>query len=185
MAATDAATHLIQTSSGARFDIQNPELDIEDIAHALSNLCRFNGHVKYFYNVADHSIMVSFLMGNELEGLLHDASEAYLSDVPKPIKQLLPDWSGLEDRVDQAARDKWQLPPEMTHACHVADQTALLIEAMQLCEGFPWWEQRPQYRKARELLDNVPEVFRIKEPSDPIHSKKRFLQLFDILQYRH
>jgi hypothetical protein len=83
----------ITTFSGMRFWplIPNPaDIRIEDIAHALSNQCRFAGHSREFYSVAEHSVRVSQHCRPEdaLWGLLHDASEAYLSDVPAPLKEL-------------------------------------------------------------------------------------------------
>jgi len=81
----------IETVSGKKFhflDPQDDEIDIEDIAYALANLCRFNGHCDRFYSVAEHSVFVSSLLPKELQlaGLLHDASEAYLPDVASPYK---------------------------------------------------------------------------------------------------
>lgn len=82
----------IQTFSGRKFHPLSPDPEqivIEDIAHALSNLCRFAGHVRKFYSVAQHSVLVSLhcYPDNALAGLLHDASEAYLLDMPRPLKQ--------------------------------------------------------------------------------------------------
>jgi uncharacterized protein len=84
----------IQTVTGKQFwpmDAQPEEVDIEDIAHALSLPCRFNGHCKQFYSVAEHSIHVSRVVSNEnaARGLLHDAAEAYLSYIPQPVKREL------------------------------------------------------------------------------------------------
>jgi 5'-deoxynucleotidase YfbR-like HD superfamily hydrolase len=81
----------IETYKGNQFDYENIEandVDIEDIAHALSNNCRFNGHCKKHYSVAEHSIHVSEHVRPEwaLQGLLHDASETYMPDIPKPLK---------------------------------------------------------------------------------------------------
>lgn len=81
----------IQTYSGIRFTPTNPiegAIVIQDIAHSLSLQCRFSGHCRDFYSVAQHSILVSYECepGEELWGLLHDASEAYLVDIPKPLK---------------------------------------------------------------------------------------------------
>lgn len=82
----------MQLASGRRFypfDPRPEEIHIEDIAHALSHLCRFGGHCRTFYSVAEHSVRVSKACAPEdaLWGLLHDASEAYLCDLPRPIKR--------------------------------------------------------------------------------------------------
>lgn len=87
----DAKDPWIQTYSGIRFTPTNPRYEcilIQDIAHALSMQCRFIGHCKEFYSVAQHSVAVSYICNEEdaLWGLLHDASEAYLVDIPKPLK---------------------------------------------------------------------------------------------------
>lgn len=80
----------IITYTGRKFWPLNPspyDIDIVDIAHALSNICRFTGHVSRFISVAQHSVMVSDLcLNHQLFGLLHDASEAYLCDIASPIK---------------------------------------------------------------------------------------------------
>ena len=92
------------------FKLQKGDLSIEDIAHALSKVCRWNGHCKYHYSVAQHSIMVKEqiekLGGSKAEqlfGLLHDASEAYICDIPKPIKAHLPDYITIEDKLQSEA----------------------------------------------------------------------------------
>ncbi len=82
----------IQTFSGQRFYPLNPQAEtikIQDIANALSKQCRFSGQISEFYSVAEHSVYVSYLCDQKdaLFGLLHDASEAYLVDVPRPLKQ--------------------------------------------------------------------------------------------------
>lgn len=83
----------IQTHSGQEIDLEKPHFDtsIEDIAHALSNTCRYNGHSIKFYSVAEHCYWASKICAPEiaLECLLHDAGEAYLGDVIYPIKQEL------------------------------------------------------------------------------------------------
>jgi len=87
-------TDWIQTYTGKQFWPLEPNLadiDIQDIAHALSNLCRYGGHTEQFYSVAQHCCLVAEVVPPEyaLYGLLHDASEAYLIDVPRPIKHSL------------------------------------------------------------------------------------------------
>lgn len=83
----------IQTYTGKGHILSEPqyqELDIEDISHALSNICRFGGHTKEFYSVAQHSVLVSMhVPKNALWGLLHDAAEAYVGDVLSPIKWMM------------------------------------------------------------------------------------------------
>jgi hypothetical protein len=83
-----------QTYTGKRFYVADPrpeDVDIIDIAHALSMMCRYSGHVSMFYSVAEHSLLVSHMVPPEdaLCGLLHDATEAYLSDLTRPVKRTL------------------------------------------------------------------------------------------------
>src|SRR4051812_6540197 len=82
----------MQTISGKAFfplDPRPADVDIQDIAHALAFQCRFGGHVKEFYSVAEHSVRVSLICAHEDAkwGLLHDATEAYLSDIVRPVKR--------------------------------------------------------------------------------------------------
>lgn len=90
----NSETLWIQTFTGKHFFPLDPragDVDIQDIAHALGQLCRFNGHCRCFYSVGQHSILVSSLVAPEhrLAALLHDAAEAYLSDISRPIKHQL------------------------------------------------------------------------------------------------
>jgi uncharacterized protein len=125
----------IFTVTGRKFMFDSPTFDIEEIAHALSMQCRFTGHVKRFYSVAEHCILVSQLcrylgIGSPLEGLLHDGQEAYLSDIASPWKALLPDYKRLERRIEAALRENYSLPAE-SRVKH-ADKLALFIEAHHL-----------------------------------------------------
>lgn len=85
---------IIYTFSGHQVDIENPTpeaVDMADVAHALAYTCRWGGHSKRFWSVAQHSVLVSAMVPSEhaLAGLLHDAAEAYLGDVVAPLKRLL------------------------------------------------------------------------------------------------
>jgi hypothetical protein len=115
----------ISTYSGKFFDILKPEeyeYDIEEIAHALSNICRYTGHTNKFYSVAEHSVLVSRLVEPRyaLAGLLHDAGEAYLGDVSSPLKALLPAYKEIEESVEGAISRyfgfEFPLPPEIKEA---------------------------------------------------------------------
>lgn len=97
-------------SSGNYLDLQNPQpasIDIRDIASGLSKLCRFGGQCSRFYSVAEHCIhaaRISIQDGNHIDCsravLLHDAVEAYVGDVVRPLKELLPDYRMVEQRVE-------------------------------------------------------------------------------------
>lgn len=87
-------------------DAKPEEIDPLDSIHALSNLCRFGGHTKYFYSVAQHSMMVcQYLKDNgygvyiQLLGLIHDFVEGYMVDLPRPIKVMFPEYSRAEDEL--------------------------------------------------------------------------------------
>lgn len=122
-------THWIQTSSGVSFDfsdIRNSPVFLMDITHALSQLCRFTGHTWKFYSVAQHSVVVSHLVKpeNALLALMHDATEAYVGDVSRPLKSLLPNYQEIEAQVWQRIREKFDLP-EINDDVVQADQAAL------------------------------------------------------------
>lgn len=107
----------MQTYTGRCFwplDPRPDEVCIEDIAHSLAMRCRYGGHVKKFYSVAEHSVLVSRYVRPEfaLWGLLHDAAEAYSSDVPRPLKRCLKDWKPMEDGIMEAVCDKFGLDIE-------------------------------------------------------------------------
>lgn len=105
----------IQTHSGRQFfplDPRPEDIDIRDIAHALSHLCRYGGHTHEFYSVAEHSELVSqgVQPKNAKWGLMHDAAEAYLVDVPRPIKQMLPLYQEIEMTLLYAIAQRFNLP---------------------------------------------------------------------------
>lgn len=127
----------IETASGAKFSLANPEFETPVIAHALGMCVRYNGHVREFYSVAEHCVLVSMLMkryygGDPFEGLMHDALEAYLTDVPSPIKRFLPDYKELDDHLDAKLRAHYGLPAKKSQECKYADRVALFLEAHYL-----------------------------------------------------
>nr|WP_318380469.1 HD family hydrolase [uncultured Enterobacter sp.]DAL63537.1 MAG TPA_asm: putative hydrolases of HD superfamily [Caudoviricetes sp.] len=135
----------IQTLSGKHFDYlnaQTDDVDIEDIATALSNICRFAGHLPEFYSVAQHSVLCSQIVPTEyaFEALLHDAAEAYCLDIPAPLKRLLPDYRRIETLVDDLIRSKFGLPLHQSDLVKYADLTMLATERrdLEIDDGTPW-----------------------------------------------
>lgn len=136
----------IQTRTGRQFFPLAPdpdEIEIEDIAHSLAFLCRFNGHCRDFYSVAEHCIRVSRLVSpeNALWGLLHDASEAYLCDLPRPVKYQLPTYREHEDRLQRVIAAKYALGWPEPADVKRADDALLATEKRDLMGPEPAsWE---------------------------------------------
>lgn len=134
------------TYMGVRFFPFAPRLEdvhIADIAHALSCMPRFAGHTKRFYSVAQHSLAVSHACDPQdaAYGLLHDASEAYLLDMPSPIKQLLPEYVKAEKRLQAMIFEAFGLEPteRMPASVKESDWHALKDEQRWLMQDTPWW----------------------------------------------
>jgi hypothetical protein len=143
----------MQTYTGQAFFPADPrpeEICIEDIAHALSLLCRYGGHCDRFYSVAEHSYWVSYMVPPEhaLKALMHDAPEGYLVDVPRPAKVLLGDYRELEGRIWYAICAAFNLSPVMPDEVHEADNAILFSERDQNMAPPPyaWKLPDPGYR---------------------------------------
>ena len=139
---TDA---FIQLHSGIAFYFLNPNPDdilIEDISHTLSMLCRFGGHCSEFYSVAEHSVRCSYAVPDEykFEALMHDAAEAYLVDMPRPIKNTLTGYRELEGNLDAVIRRKFGLPDKMSDMVTWVDNAMLATERRDLMSSSaePW-----------------------------------------------
>ena len=126
------------TFLGRRFYATNPrasDIDVRDIAHALSMTNRFNGHTPNGpYSVAQHSVYVSLECDPQdaLYGLLHDASEAYICDLPSPVKAQIPQYQAIEAGLMNVICEKFRLPLEMPLSVKVADVTVLAAECRDL-----------------------------------------------------
>lgn len=144
----------MQTYTGRQFwplDPRPNEIFLEDIAHALSLACRYAGHCINFYSVAEHSVLMAkhFMMPGTMWfsrtaakwALLHDASEAYLVDVPRPVKPYLTGYREAEYAVMAAIRHRFSLfGPDMPRCVKEADNRILVDERdqnMQPCD-VPW-----------------------------------------------
>lgn len=131
---------VIVTYTGKEFDVLHPDpslICLEDIAHALSQTCRFTGHTSKFYSVAEHSVLCSkqpdtIIYQQAL--LLHDAAEAYLNDIASPIKQYLPDYNDLEEVIILTIFNKYglNLIPPWHDAIKSVDRRLLRAEIFGL-----------------------------------------------------
>lgn len=133
------ATNWIRTYTGKKFYPLAPavaDVDIEDIAHALANVCRFTGHCNRFYSVAEHCVHVSWRVPREhaLRALLHDASEAYICDVARPLK-----YSGafegyrlIEEHLESVIFERFGVAGEPDPSIKEADARILATEKFQL-----------------------------------------------------
>jgi hypothetical protein len=129
----------IQTFKGVQFwpvDPRPEEILIEDIAHALSLQCRFSGHTRVHYSVAEHSVRVSRVVppGDALWGLMHDAAEAYLVDLPRPLKRLssFGAYRLAEATVMGAVARRFDISPNEPDSVKLIDQVLLATEARDL-----------------------------------------------------
>lgn len=179
----------IRTFTGQMFNVLEPDperIDIVDIAHALSNQCRFTGHVKNFYSVAEHSIHVSELVNTEHEkcGLLHDATEAYLMDLASPIKRGTPlgvIFKELENKLWIAIAQRFDLPVAIPEDVHFADSVMLLTEKRDLMLSDP--DSLDEYAHTWVKHEGAKAaLFDISEPWLPKEAEDRFLtHYYDIL----
>jgi len=169
---------VIQTQSGIYFNLLNPrpeDVRIEDIAHALANLCRFGGHTRRFYSVAQHSLLVSELAPPALafQALLHDAAEAYCGDVISPLKMCVPGYVTIQKRIEAAIAERFNIPAELPAEIKRADLVALATERRDL---MPWCEQPWQ------CLDGIVPTRTIYGAMDPYEAAEEFKAQFDYLQ---
>lgn len=113
------------------------EICIEDIAHHLALTNRFCGATREPYSVAQHSVEVSLQCGDHRWGLMHDAAEAYLGDVHKPLKNVLTDYAGIESAILAAVAEKFGLGWPMPEEVHEVDTRMLVTEARDLLAEVP------------------------------------------------
>jgi uncharacterized protein len=128
----------IQTYTGRKFHLFDPQPDeicIEDIAHALAMQCRFAGHTRFHFSIAQHCYILS-LLGKDIlqcfQLLMHDASEAYLVDVPRPLKPDLTNYYEIEDRIMTVIAAKFGFDWPMTPEVKRMDTQMLFTERNQL-----------------------------------------------------
>jgi uncharacterized protein len=172
----------IETFTGKWFDILNPQpeqIDIESIAHAEAMICRFTGHVKYFYSVGQHSWLGSYLVPDEnaLEFLLHDASEAFIGDMSRPLKHLTAaggPYREVEKNIMAVIRAKFGLPSTQSDIIHKIDNQMLYAEKNQLMSSLEWTKAS---REGCECPDMTAAAVTIHEMS-PREIETKFLERY-------
>jgi hypothetical protein len=171
----------IQTLSGRRvnpFDAAPEDIDPADIARALSNICRFGGHSRAFYSVAQHSAIVADLLeargatpGELLAALLHDAAEAYLGDLPHPLKhrsELGAGFRAAEKRLEAVIAERFTLP-DAAARIKPLDRSLLATERRIFSEVTWHW---PELDGAEPLDLEI-------EPWSPARAQEEFLRRYE------
>lgn len=163
----------MDTISGGRVNIFRPTwkmISIYDIAHALSMICRFGGHIKKFYSVAQHSILVSQICPEEyaLQGLLHDATEAYCGDMIRPIKVLMPNYREMEDGLHRAISKAFDMKygKKIQKIIKKYDNIMLVTERRDLKHG-----NGPQWAHIEPLKEKI-------RPWGPNKARREFIERY-------
>jgi hypothetical protein len=168
----------IMLASGNWFDLLDPwnsVFSIADIAHALSNICRYSGQCSSFYSVAEHSLHVSNVVEEfQLEALLHDATEAFLGDITRPLKQLLPQYKEIEASVEDAIFARFGLDTSSKAVVKAADLRVLAAEQSQVMPvGTDYWTASSGVEKADIRVEFL----------SPADARDRFMTKFTELTY--
>ena len=180
-------TNYIETFTGKKFWPLNPiteDIDIVDIAHALSNKCRYTGHTREFYSVAQHSVLVAdhVPIKYRLEALLHDAVEAYLPDIAFPLRGAFTNFAETEERMHKAVAKRFGLTFPWPDEIKDIDRRITRDEAWHLMKsmGSRWpgstdrvgvkvvaWNPKEAERRFMELYDTL--VMYFGDIPDPYH----------------
>jgi hypothetical protein len=163
--------------SGAWFDFCAPgesAFTIEDIAHGLANICRYSGQCSSFYSVAEHSLLVSEVAeGFEFEALLHDAAEAFLGDITRPLKQMLPEFKRIERDVENAILQRFGVQFPLPAEVKQADLRVLAAEQRQIMpKGTDGWVRGQKVVRADVVVRHL----------SPDDAKRIFLARFEALR---
>lgn len=164
----------ILTRSGKAFNPLRPDpalICIQDIAHALSHMCRFNGHCSDFYSVAEHSVRMSYIVPPDqaLVALMHDATEAYIADICRPVKPHLDNYADIESRLWSAIRKRFFLPLDLPDDIKHADLVMLATERRDLMP--PHYAEWPCLEGVAPLPDLI-------KPWSPQEARVKFLSRF-------
>ena len=152
--APDLDGQWISLLSGAKFNYNKPEesdVTIDDIATALSNICRFSGHLPTFYSVAQHLVNASRIVPSEFsfDALMHDTAEAFTNDLPTPLKWALPIFKELETKIEAAMGDKFGFLYPYPPCVKEADTIMLMLEKYYVKLDNSVWPAYEEWTKKR------------------------------------
>jgi len=186
-------TNFIQTFNGNFFDFDDMDsnnIDIDDIAHSLANQCRWSGHVKWFYSVAQHSLNATAVARNaglgfdiQFEALMHDSSEAIVVDLPRPLKRLCPDYCAINENVERFMAKRFGYSAVMSPEVREIDDRLLVTEYHALIDV----NEKKRFLETNLVNFNM-DTYNYKNngvylsPTKPFRSKAIFLHRFAYLQ---
>jgi len=170
--------------SGARFNYNKPEesdVTVEDIASALSNVCRFSGHLPRFYSVAQHLVNTSRIVSDDqaFTALMHDTAEAFTNDLPTPLKWALPIFKELEVSIESAMGKRFGFQYPYPKEVKDADTIMLILEKFHVKGDNSVWPNYEEWTK-RKVSKYLPLVDL--NSWQPIRAKREFLERFDELR---
>lgn len=169
--------------SGAQFNYNRPEesdVTLDDLASALSNICRFSGHLPAFYSVAQHLVNCSRLVPDEsaYDALMHDTAEAFTNDLPTPLKWAFPIFKELEVSIESAMAKKFGFTYPYSDAVKKADTEMLILEKLYVKNDHRVW---PHYEGIE--VDHLKELVDL-NPWQPRRAKREFLERYEELTTR-
>ncbi len=169
----------IKVASGHYVDLKNPDpwsIDLNSIAHALSHICRYGGHCPKFYSVAEHSIHAMRLALFKSESaevlravLMHDATEAFLGDIVRPLKLILPDYRAVEDNMEHAIAERFGIDFAI-HKVKIKLYDNMMLKAEK---KWLWPEDTHEWTGLASIEDCRPNWYSHGEPME--HIKKMFI----------
>jgi 5'-deoxynucleotidase YfbR-like HD superfamily hydrolase len=186
-APTNLGDHWISLLSGAKFNYNKPEesdVTIEDLASALSNICRYSGHLPRFYSVAQHLVNTSRLVEPEhaYTALMHDTAEAFTNDLPTPLKWALPIFKELETSIESAMSKRFGFQFPYPAEIKDADSIMLILEKRHIKEDTSVW---PAYEKfEKELIKHEDDYLDLVnlDSWQPRRAKREFLERWNELR---
>lgn len=175
--------HWISLLSGGKFNYNKPEesdVTIDDIASALSNVCRFSGHLPRYYSVAQHLVNTSRIVPPEhaFDALMHDTAEAFTNDLPTPLKWALPIFKELEVKIESAMADKFGFNFPYHSSVKEADTIMLMLEKYYVKDDDSVWPAYEEWTKRR--LSKYRDLVEL-DSWQPRRAKREFLERFEEL----